>query len=453
VTADRAGGPDLAVVVPLLYRAGFQRFSFSAEVWSRDVPPHQEGDPAPEAYDWTMLSGTVVAGPDGRYRADLVDEEGEPERDAGEWDELPFAGLFRPDWLLSGADLEITGESDYAGRPAYTVTGHPRLAASDRDRELTGEVTAHVDAELGILLQYERTSPFRGTKSAGFTSLAVSSAAGPPAGAPPSLSDEQVNLLHRTSLGPQRFSAELREWADPGAVNRLSAVELIPGPVAGVIGRLLEHADDQPAIDLAGRLRVAMPGSYRIDVSGDPGRRPASASCDGHQFWQVYPDRVVVRPAAAPPRGISSIIDPAWLLSGYRLSVGGSAEYDGRPSLRLAAEPISRLDRPMTKGPLSGRLLAADRIEADIDIELGIIVRQAWSIHGSHVFSTEMAGVTANVDPAAFTITPAPGVRVVSGGPPAWLAGSPGEIAWGAAKGAARVAAELGIRWMKRYQP
>ena len=430
MTADRAGGPDLAVVIPLLYRAAFQRFTFSAEVWSRDVPPGQGGDPVSEAYDWTMLSGTLVAGPDGRYRADLVDYEGEPELDTGEWDELPFAELFRPDWLLSATDLEITGESDYAGRPAYTLTGRPRLAASDRDRELTGEVTAHVDAELGILLQYERTSAFRGTKSAGFTSLAVSpaavspaagpSAAGPPAGTPPSLSDEQVNLLYRTSLGPQRFSAELREWADPGAANRLSAVELMPGPVAGVVGRLLEHADDQPDIDLAGRLRVAMPGSYRIDASGDPGRRPASASCDGHQFWQVYRDRVVVRPAAAPPRGISSIIDPAWLLSGYRLSVGGSAEYDGRPSLRLAAEPISRLDRWMTKGPLSGRLMAADRIEADIDIELGIIVRQAWYLHGSRVFSTELAGVTADVDPAAFTITPAP---------------------------------ELGIRWMQRYQP
>jgi len=67
--------------------------------------------------------------------------------------------------------------------------------------------------------------------------------------------------------------------------------------------------------------------------------------------------------------------------------------------------------------------------------------------------STELAGVTADVDPAAFTITPAPGVRVVPSGPPGWLAGSPGEIARGAAKGAARAAAELGIRWMQRYQP
>ena len=74
----------------------------------------------------------------------------------------------------------------------------------------------------------------------------------------------------------------------------------------------------------------------------------------------------------------------------------------------------------MSKGPLSGRLMAADRIEADIGIELGIIVRQAWYLHGSRVFSTELAGVTADVDPAAFTITPAP---------------------------------ELGIRWMQRYQP
>jgi hypothetical protein len=82
-----------------------------------------------------------------------------------------------------------------------------------------------------------------------------------------------------------------------------------------------------------------------------------------------------------------------------------------------------------------------------------VVVRQAWYLHGQPVLRTELAAVTADVDPEAFTITPAPGVRVVSGGPPEWLAGSPREMAWGAAKGAARVAAELGIRWMKRYQP
>ena len=170
-----------------------------------------------------------MAGPDGRYRADLVDEDGDPEPHAGDWDELPFAGLFRPEWLLSAADLEITGESAGARRPAYAVTGRPRLEAGDRDRQFTGGVTALVDAELGILLSYERTSPFHGTESAGFTSLAVSSPAGPSAGPPP-LSDEQVNLLHRTSLGPQRFSAELHEWADPGAVARLTAAGLESGP-------------------------------------------------------------------------------------------------------------------------------------------------------------------------------------------------------------------------------
>jgi hypothetical protein len=122
------------------------------------------------------------------------------------------------------------------------------------------------------------------------------------------------------------------------------------------------------------------------------------------QLWQVYSNRVVVRPAAAPPAAISPIIDPAWLLSGYRLSVAGAGEYDGRPSLRLTAVPTGNPWSP--KGPLSGRPSAADRIEADIDAELGIVVRQAWHYRGRHVLSAELADVTIDVDPAAFTIRP-----------------------------------------------
>jgi outer membrane lipoprotein-sorting protein len=264
----------------------------------------------------------------------------------------------------------------------------------------------------------------------------------------PELSDDQVNLLYRTSLGPQRFSAELREWADPAAVLRLSAFGAEQGPMASVFRRLMP-ADDRPEVDLTARLQVAMPGSYRLDARYDPGRHPACTSCDGNQLWQVYPDRVVVRPPAGPPRGISLIIDPIWLLSGYRLSVEGSVDYGGRPCLRLTAVPTG--SHWSLKGPLSGKPSAADRIEADIDTELGIIVRQDWHYHGRQVLSAELSGVTTGVDPAAFTITPAPGVKVVPAGPLGSF--TSGQLARGVAKGTARMAAELGIRWLNRHQP
>jgi hypothetical protein len=188
-------------------------------------------------------------------------------------------------------------------------------------------------------------------------------AGGRDAGRRTGLSDDQVNLLCRTSLPPQRFSAELREWADPAATLRLSAEGSRPGPLLRAFGRLAE-GDDPPEIDLTARLQVAMPGSYRIDAHGDPGRRPASTSCDGHQLWQVYRDRVVVWPAVARPLPIARVIDPAWLLSGYRLTVEGAAEYGRRPSLRLTAVPVSPADHWPWKGPLSGQLSIAGRIEA-----------------------------------------------------------------------------------------
>ena len=39
--------PELGAVIPLLYRAGFRHFSFTAEAWSRDVQACQDGGPVP----------------------------------------------------------------------------------------------------------------------------------------------------------------------------------------------------------------------------------------------------------------------------------------------------------------------------------------------------------------------------------------------------------------------
>jgi hypothetical protein len=452
VTSDRPGRPELAAVIALLYRASFQRFSFTADIRERDLPARRDEDPAPGTEDWFERSGTVAAGPDGRYRAVLVDEEdeeSEPESLAGSWDELPFGALFRPSWLLAEADLEITGETERLGRAAYEITGRARPAASEGSRRSAGPVAALVDAELGILLEYERTVAGGSTEAAAFTSLTVAPVSAETLPGPlPELSDDQVNLLYRTSLGPQRFSAELHEWADPAAVLRLSVFGAEQGLMASAFRKLMP-ADDQPEVDLTARLQVAMPGSYRLDARYDPGRHPACTSCDGNQLWQVYPDRVVVRPAAGPPTGISLIIDPIWLLSGYRLSVAGRADYGGRPSLRLTAVPTG--SHWSLSGPLSGKPSAADRIEADIDTELGIIVRQDWHYLGQHVLSAELAKVTTDVGPAAFAITPAPGVKVVTAGPLGSF--TAGQLAGGLAKGAARMAADLGIRWLNRRQP
>jgi hypothetical protein len=461
VTAGGTDGPDLVTLIPRLYRARFQPFGFTAEVRSREVPAGSDGEPELSPEECSELNGTLVAGPDGRYRGNLVDEEGEPEAWAGGWDELPFGALFAPGHLLPAFDLEITGETRYLGRPACAITGRPRPAASERALRSAGRLAAVADTELGILLRCERTGPRGEVSSAEFTSFAPEvPEAGPPragrrpGGTPAELSDEQVNLLYRTSLGPQRFAAELRERADPGTMMRLAAAAAGPESLVRRISWLLDPGDESPpAIDLTARLQVAMPGSYRIDAHGDPGRRPACTSCDGSQLWLVYPDRVVVRAAAPPPAGIPPVIDPAWLLFGYRLTALGIAEHDGRPGLRLTAEPTSQADQWPMVGPLSGQPAAADRIEAVIDTELGIILRQDWYYRGRPVFSTELTGVTGDVDPAAFTVEPGPGVKVVSGGLLAESGMTIGQAASGITKGVTQAAAAVGLRWLTRPRP
>jgi len=92
------------------------------------------------------LSGSLLAAPGGRYRADLVDEDGDREllicdgRPVG----MPFPELLSPSWLLADFELEVTAETEYLGRAAYGVAGSPRLAGEGRTAD---RVTALIDAE------------------------------------------------------------------------------------------------------------------------------------------------------------------------------------------------------------------------------------------------------------------------------------------------------------------
>jgi len=139
--------PQIAIgdLVPLLYRARWVRFGLSGEVESRTA----DGSGA-----WQERASLEIA-PDGRYRVEVVDGEGDRELLAGEWagGPAPFPDLMFPSWrLLPGFDVQITGHGEFLGRPVIAITGTPRLAAQRR----LGEVTGLVDAGLGILLRYER---------------------------------------------------------------------------------------------------------------------------------------------------------------------------------------------------------------------------------------------------------------------------------------------------------
>jgi hypothetical protein len=162
-----AATSDLA---PLLYRAHWIRFSISGEVRSRREQAGFDGH--------DEVSGTLAAEPGGRYRADLADEDGERVLEIREWQSgtIPFPELLIPAWLLAEYDLEITGQTEHLGRPAYAIVASPRRASRPRAGRPAARVSALVDAELGILLRYEKTGPRRETETAQFTSLSVTTA-------------------------------------------------------------------------------------------------------------------------------------------------------------------------------------------------------------------------------------------------------------------------------------
>jgi hypothetical protein len=228
---------SLSNLVPLMYRARWLRSFLSGEVTSRE----QSQDGA------RWVTGSLLAAPGGRYRAETVDEEGD--RDLvicdGRTGWVPFGELLIPSRLLVGYDLAVDGRVGHAGRAAYVVRATPRLGRS-RPGWPSESVTALVDAELGILLRYEEASPTGQARVIEFTSLSVDPAGSadpllftrPAAGdqgqddaerdedrsgsawIAPELADKQVNLLYRTALGPQRFAAELRERADHKTIRQ-----------------------------------------------------------------------------------------------------------------------------------------------------------------------------------------------------------------------------------------
>jgi hypothetical protein len=369
--------------------------------------------------------------------------------------------------LLPDFDLQITGRTEFLGRPVIAISGSPRLAGRARHERVSGLV----DAELGILLRYQRVGPAQ-TDSAEFTRLTVSPPQpagreqdpGPlPASFPsgrsslgqeePVFTAEEVNLLYRSDLGPQRFAAQLSEQTDAATMMRLAGEAFAATKFGSRTQWLWRLSGDQPFqdVDRIARLAVAMPGRYLIEAINDPGRKPARIACNGQRLWRAYPDRVAVRTAEPVPREIATIIDPAWLLEElYQVSVLGEAVVDGRPALHVRAAGDWL---PPHSGPLSGTPVCSDQAEVFIDRALGICLRQVSSYQGHRVLRTELTGLSTGADPTLFDFTPPSGMKVITGGLLADWGQTPASIALHAAKGAAGLAVELGRRWLNRNDP
>lgn len=435
--------PTLSDLVPLMYRARRASFSLSGEVRTREY--HADTGAWEER-------GSLEVAPDGRYRAEVTDHDGE--RDVltcdGAGDPVPFPELMHPSLLLPDFELRITGRAEFLGREAIAIAGTRRLA----DRGPEEKVSGLVDAELGILLRYLRVNRGR-EDSAEFTGLSIglpdSASLRPQPQEAPAFTDAEVNLLYRSDLGPQRFCAELSEQADTATMMRLARESFATTEFGGRTRWLWRSSDDRALdnVDRVARLAVAMPGCYLIEAVTDPGDRPVRIVCDGQRLWRAYPDRVAVRAAEPLPQGIAAIIDPAWLLDQfYQVSVLGEAVVDGRPALHVMA--AGKMLPPRLLRQPSAPVLT-DQVEVFIDRALGICLRQVGSYQGHPVLRTELTGLTTEVDKSAFDYEPPPGTKVITGGMFAEAGQSPAYVALQLGKGAAALALEVGRRWLSRH--
>src|SRR5712692_9132764 len=151
-----------------MYRARWVRFALSGEVRSRT------GDTGSGA--WEERESFEVAA-DGRYRVEVIDGVGDRELqtgDSGGGPPPPPELMFPGGRVVPAIALQITGRAEFVGRPVIAISGSPRLAGRARHERMS----ALVDAELGILLRYQRVGPAQ-TDSAEFIRLTVSPAQPP----------------------------------------------------------------------------------------------------------------------------------------------------------------------------------------------------------------------------------------------------------------------------------
>jgi len=224
---------------------------------------------------------------------------------------------------------------------------------------------------------------------------------------------ELANLLHRTGRPPPAFTAELHRWVDDEAY--LAVIEefrgALPPWLDGILGpdalwdALEEYDPEDSSEHQTAGLRVAAPGRYRIDYrTGNWRTRCAAVACDGANTRRIFANRVAIGPARPLTDDIARLVDPAWLLSTWRLSTAGTATVAGRPGVRIVAEPA--------RGLVAAGGFAV--VEVIVDAELGVLLQHTSFAGERPVVRTELRNLAPTGDQAAgFGADAAPGLREV----------------------------------------
>ncbi len=171
-------------------------------------------------------------------------------------------------------------------------------------------------------------------------------------------------------------------------------------------------------------MRSAEPWGTQRSLILAPGRRYRVTSsdgsrvigCDGERAWQWFgdlPPDTEVRFDHRPELPVPELLAPAWLLLGYRLTVGEETTVAGRPGISVTGVARTSPLRGLVGTTLLpwGLVRRPDRVTAVIDAELGIVLRrELWSADGdgdadadadvTEFLSLEAVGAA---DPSVFT--------------------------------------------------
>ena len=254
------------------------------------------------------------------------------------------------------------------------------------------------------------------------------------AGSEPLTSDE-INLLHRTGLPSQNFSAEVRHWTDgelmlewAQQVRSSMRQPFTRQPFTGILGPdSVWTALGERVAGIAyrtARLRLALPGRYRIDYLSGNWQSKLAIACDGGRLQTRYSNRMVTGPAEPLEDDWARLADPAWLLeSGWQLSPAGETTVGGRQGLLAWADarpgPDSSVLYPDSWYP-HGAAVPFDQIAVIIDAELGILLRYLGYLKGRPAVCFELHDVQpcSAADAADFSIEIPPGTRVIESSSP-----------------------------------
>lgn len=310
----------------------------------------------------------------------------------------PPAGLpVEDDWELGPFEPQGRGwqaASTAAGLAASAMGFAVRHAPRREPARTPGDAESAMpaDAESGPA---SRAAPGASSGAAPDAAPGASPGGGQP------LSDELVNLLHRTGRPAQDFTAELHQWVDEEAVVRgVQAIRPLL-PLAGMLGpdalwdALRARGQKAGSGHKTARLSVGVPGRYRIDyLTGDWGKKYKAIACDGEHTRKLYDDRVATGPAGPIQKELAGLVDPAWLLSTWKLAAAGEVSVAGRRGVRIVAEAPGGIAR-------SGPNPLFSPMEIIVDAELGIVLRQTSYAGLRPAMREELRDLTSHAGDAA----------------------------------------------------